>query len=355
MTRTSGVWVGGAAVGAGVLALVAYLLVWPVPIQPTPWSAPAASTWTPTGSLTDVQRHELPTGHGPEDVHITEGGTVIVGTDDGTLWRYSGEDEPVRVANTGGRPLGLHVLGDGRLGVADAFAGLLAVDLDTGDIETLATTCGGVPLVFTDDLDVSDDGTLWFSDASQRFDQSRWTLDILENGTTGRLCALAPGDDEPREVLTGLAFANGVAVDPGGRFVLVNETSRYRVRRYWLSGPRAGQDDVFVDNLPGFPDGISAGEGVFWIAIASPRNDLVDRASNRPWLRRLMVRLPAFLHPAPERSARVIGVDADGRVVHDLYDADGTRFTTVTSVQEHGGRLYLGSLVDTAWAARAVP
>lgn len=41
--------------------------------------------------------------------------------------------------------------------------------------------------------------------------------------------------------------------------------------RYWLKGPKAGTSDVFMDNLPGPPDGISkAADGQnYWITIYS--------------------------------------------------------------------------------------
>ena len=45
-----------------------------------------------------------------------------------------------------------------------------------------------------------------------------------------------------------------------------------------------------------------------------------------------------------------MAIDAQGEVLHDLYDPVGERIHVVTSVQERDGRLYLGSLVDTAWA-----
>lgn len=335
------------------IALAAYLLWWPVPIEPEAWEPPPAEPFRPTAAL-HGERVSLPEGHGPEDVDVDELGRVFVGTDDGRIWRFTGGEAEV-LADTGGRPLGLDWAADGRLLVADARAGLLAVDPGTGALETLATTCGGTPLRFTDDVEAGPDGTIWFSDASSRFGIDQYELDLLENGPSGRLCALAPGDAEPREALAGLHFANGVAVDPGGRFVLVGETARYRVRRLWLTGPRAGEDEVFVDDLPGFNDGISTGQGRFWIAIASPRNPLVDRAGPLPWLREVMVRLPRALQPAPERTARAIAVDEDGRVLHDLFDPAGTDITTVSSVQERAGRLYLGSLTDTAWAWLPAP
>lgn len=51
-------------------------------------------------------------------------------------------------------------------------------------------------------------------------------------------------------------------------FVLVNETYRYRIVRYWLKGPKAGTHEVFIDNLPGFPDNISSNrKGTFWLAL----------------------------------------------------------------------------------------
>ncbi len=341
------------AIFAVPAALLLYLFTWPTGIEPVVWEPPPAGTWESHQPLENPVRHQLTEDHGPEDVHIANDGTVYVGTHEGHIWRYDGTH--TIVAETRGRPLGLHGLSDGRLLVADAAKGLLAIDTDTGTVQVLTTTCGGAPLVFTDDVDVAPDGTVWFSDASQRFGQPVWKNDIVENGTTGRLCFWSPGDTDATEFVGGLAFANGVAIDPSGDFLLINETSRYRVRRVWIRGPNAGTHEVIIDGLPGFPDGISTGTDVFWIAIASPRSGIIDATAGQPWLRQVMMRLPSAVQPAPIRSARTIGIDGDGNVLYDLYDPDGATITTVTSVQEYGGQLYLGSLVDNAWAVIDVP
>ncbi len=96
-------------------------------------------------------------------------------------------------------------------------------------------------------------------------------------------------------VLEGLSFANGVAMSPDQTFVLVCETWRYRIHRYWLVGPKKGQSDIFIDNLPGFPDNItSSGKGTFWLALVfgPETRQQLDTLLSKPFLRKVILRLP---------------------------------------------------------------
>lgn len=66
-----------------------------------------------------------------------------------------------------GRPLGLRF--DKRTGdlyIADAYMGLLKVGPEGGLASPLVTEAEGVPLGFTNDLDIDDDGTVYFTDSS---------------------------------------------------------------------------------------------------------------------------------------------------------------------------------------------
>ncbi len=118
---------------------------------------------------------------------------------------------------------------------------------------------------------------------------------------------------KPRTLLRGLYFANGVAVSPDQTFVLVAETGKYRIRRVWVKEPKAGMDDVFIDNLPGFPDGISSnGKDKFWLALVTPRQPLFDKLMPYPFLRKVVLRLPRFLQPAPQRYSFVLALDPQG-------------------------------------------
>jgi sugar lactone lactonase YvrE len=290
-------------------------------------------------------------GTGPEDVAVDQDGNVFTGVHDGRILRLGPDGGRVEtVAETGGRPLGVELAGDGRLIVCDADRGLLRVDPDSGLVETLVAEFAGEPLRLCDNAAVGADGSVYFSDASRRFPLRYWRADLMEHSGTGRLLRRDPGG-RVEVLLDGLQFANGVALAADESFVAVAETGAYRISRLWLTGPKAGQRDVLVDNLPGFPDNISTGaRGWIWIALASPRNRLLDWAHTKPpRLRAAMWALPEPLQPQPRRTVWVLAVDEAGQVVCDLQTR-GDRFHMVTGVREYGRRLYLGSLVADAVA-----
>ncbi|WP_207926443.1 SMP-30/gluconolactonase/LRE family protein [Actinocrispum wychmicini] len=293
-------------------------------------------------------------GHGPEDVALDADGTVITGVDDGRILRLSPDGRDIRtIADTGGRPLGIEVFPDGRILVCDAERGLLVIDADR--VHTLVDQVDGEPVKLCNNAAVAADGTVYFTDSSRRFSLQHWMGDLLEHSGTGRLLCRHP--DGAVEVLrTGLQFANGVALAPDESFVAYAETGAYRLTRRWLTGPKAGTDEVLMDNLPGFPDNISLGsDGLIWIALASSRNPTLDALLGRPpVLRKVVWALPKALQPKPRRLIWVLAVDADGRVVHD-FQGPGTEFYETTGVRERAGTVYLGSLVGRTVAAFDLP
>jgi sugar lactone lactonase YvrE len=292
-------------------------------------------------------------GVGPEDVAIDPDGHLYTGVADGRVLQLTTEGAAKTIADTRGRPLGVEWAPDGSLVVCDAERGLLRVDPATGAIETLVAEAGGSRMMLCDNAAVAADGSVYFSDSSRRFGLAHWKADLMEHTGTGRLLRRHPSGDV-EVLLDGLQFANGVALAADESFVAVAETGAYRVTRLWLTGPRQGESDVLIDNLPGFPDNLSTGaQGRIWIALPSPRNPVLDWAHARPpALRRVMWALPDRLQPKPDRTAWVMAVDPAGVVVRDLQTAvDG--FHLVTGVREHAGRLYLGSLVGGSVAVTA--
>ncbi len=347
MGRSMILWVLG-----GLLALIAlYLAFWPVPIDPVSWTphpAPSlAGDFAPNELLQQMRLTQTPGGFGPEDVAVDAEGAIYVGLQQGPILRYPADgSEPVEFANTGGRPLGLDFDVDGNLIVADAFKGLLSVDPE-GAITVLCTSAGYHPFKFVDDVDVDSQNVAWFSDASDKWDEHEVMNEALESAPNGRLVKYDINSGVCEVVLSGLFFANGIAVSPDETYVLVNETMRYRVKKVFVRGPKAGQFEVFADNLPGFPDGVSQGQdGIFWLAFYAPRNAILDKTSQSPGLRSVVFRIPAALQPKPERHPFVVGFNEAGEVVYNLQDAQGKDFAMTTSAEQVGDTLYVGSLIE---------
>jgi sugar lactone lactonase YvrE len=286
-------------------------------------------------------------GRGPEDVLVDDAGRVLAGVADGRILRLAPDNRLVEVlADTGGRPLGLEWLPDGGLLVCDAHRGVLRVDLDTGVVATLVPEVDGRPIGFCNNAAVAADGSIYFSDSSRRFGVDAWKADLLEHSGTGRLLRRGLAG-EVTVLADGLQFANGVALAPDGSFVVVAETAAYQLRKVWITGPQAGEVEVFVDNLPGFPDNVSTGtDGLFWVAMGSPRDQMLDQLLPRhPRLRQVVWALPDRLQPRPQNSVWVYALSPAGEVVHDLQ-APGDRFHFVTGVREHHGTVFMGSLVS---------
>ncbi len=356
MGKKIGAWLGGV-----LLVLVGYLFMWPVPIDPTAWEplpVPALEgDFSENRVLQGMDLFATPNSRGPEDVAVDGEGRVYVGVEEGQILRYAADgSDPQVFADTGGRPLGLDFDTGGNLIVADGAKGLLSID-PNGVIEVLCTEAGDQPFRFTDDVDVDSQNVAWFSDASYKWTHHGHAMEeALESAPNGRLVKYDIRTGECAVVLDKLFFANGVAVSPDEAYVLVNETMRYRVKRVYVRGPRKGDVEVFIDNLPGFPDGISTGaDGVFWVAIFAPRNPLLDRAGPMPWLRKVIYRIPAALQPKPKRHPFVLGVDASGKVVYNLQDADGVNFAKSTSAEQVGDWLYVGSLTEPNWGRIRIP
>lgn len=344
---------GALALAAAVLALL------PSPIDPVPWTPPAspelAGPLAPNEALRAARLVAPGQWPGPETVVVDAVGRLYAGCADGKIRRTvvdpaspsAGDPAAATLeifADTGGRPLGMDFDAAGALIVADVTRGLLRVST-AGGVEVLVQEAEGVPFGFTDDVKVGGDGRYYFSDASDRFGLHDYELDLLEGRPHGRLLRYDPTTRRTEVLARDLHFANGVAVSRSGDFVLVNETYRYRITRVWLSGPRAGQTDVFADALPGFPDGLSLGQdGRYYVALFTIRNGAADLTAEYPWMRSALSKLPRALWPKPKRHGFLLAMDAEGRIVQTWQDPGGALLWEVTAARRVGDRLHLGSL-----------
>ena len=340
------------------LGLAAYLAFWPVPIDPAAWEAPVdrgyVGDYAPNTDLQNLRTIDLSPHHGPEDIVALPDGRLLTATQEGFILSVDPQTaEVTELANTGGIPLGLEMEpGGGRLLVADALKGLVAVGLD-GTVEVLTDTVDGTPILYADDLDIAPDGTVYFSDASVHGPAEYGTtmdaslIEIMESRGTGRLLAYDPATKQTRVVSDGYVFNNGIAIAPDGD-VLMNVTGRYQMLKV---DPETGEERVLIDNFPGFPDNINPGpvlaDGTptYFVGIVSPRSEWLDENSGNVFMRRLAMRLPPSMRPQAQAYGLILQVDADGNVLKTWHDPDG-KYLTPTGAVQVGGRIYVTSLLS---------
>ena len=312
-------------------------------IKPRRWTPPALADRGPTAALR-VGRRLATGGTGPEDVVFDHEGNVLTGLRDGRILRVDpASGERTVIADTGGRPLGLHARADGSVLVCDHDKGLLEVGPD-GDVTVLVGS-----VTFASNVVEARDGTIWFTTSTSEWHLDDHLGDMFEHSGTGRLLRRDP-DGTVTTVATGLKFGNGLVLAPDESYLLYAETAGYRIQRRWADG----RTEVFADNLPGFPDNMYLGsDGLVWVAIAAPRNALLDRLLPLPGFLRLLVwNLPAALRPKAVPIAWVMAFTLDGDLVHDLRTSDGS-YGFVTSVAERDGTVVLGSLTESDLAVLA--
>jgi gluconolactonase len=163
---------------------------------------------------------------------------------------------------------GMTVAPDGRLlvceqGTPDDCARISAVDRETGAAETIVDQLAGLPLNSPNDIVVSSDGAIWFTDPSygflQGFKPEPVHGDYVYRFDGKRLTVVEDSFDKPN----GLAFSpdesilyigdSGANHEPG----TFEPSRRHHIRAFdVVDGERLENSRLFATITPGFPDGI---------------------------------------------------------------------------------------------------
>ena len=294
---------------------------------------------------------------GPEDVLLDAQGNLYCGSRDGYLYRIPAphHDRAEVLVKIGGRPLGMALDREGRIVACVAGMGLVRVTMD-GKVELLTdqterslfSVQDDTTIRMADDLDIAPDGTIYFTDATKRYDIENWGLDLLEGRPNGRLLSYDPATRRTLTVCDNLLFPNGVCLTHDGKHLLVASTWDCSILIFELArlsdGPR-----VFLGGLPGYPDNVNrASDGGYWVALAGMRNPVFDEAMRHPGLRRRMTRRvpPTNWLFGNLNIGGVLKIDGKGRIVDALWDAPDGPLYMITSMREHEGALYLGGVTN---------
>jgi len=292
----------------------------------------------------------------PEDVILDRNDVLYAGSRHGDIIRFFPPDyERMEVfAHIGGQPLGMAFDREDNLYVCIGGMGLYRIKPD-GTVEkvtdetnrSMYSVNDDSRLRLADDLDITDDGLIFFSEATVRYEMDEWPVDGLEARGNGRIICYDTKTGTTHTALRGLKFPNGVAVASDGQSILFAETFGCSIKRYWFAGPKKGTVATVMDNLPGYPDNINlASDGNYWLALVGMRSPSLDLAWKMPGFRRKMAkRVPRdeWLFPNINTGC-VLKFSESGEILETLWDLGGENHPMITSMREHRGYLYLGGI-----------
>ena len=328
-------------------------------IPPAPSTAPDCGTaWALNDRLRNVSAIGLGRIEGPEDVILDRNDHLYAGSRHGDIIRFLAPDyEEMEVfAHIGGTPLGMAFDREDNLYVCIGGMGLYKVTperkVEKVTDETnrsFSSINDDSRLRLADDLDITDGGLIFFSEATVRFEMHEWATDGLEARGNGRIICYDTNTGKTNTVIRNLKFPNGVCIASDGQSFLFAETWGCSVKRYWLEGPKKGTTEIVLENLPGFPDNINnSSDGNYWMSLVGMRCPALDLAWKMPGFRsRMAKRVPRdeWLFPNINTGC-VLKFNEQGEVLETLWDMGGENHPMITSMREHRGYLFLGGIMN---------
>ncbi|WP_322864954.1 hypothetical protein U5922_001340 [Aquicoccus sp. G2-2] len=182
-------------------------------------------------------------------------------------------------------PVGALAFGNGRLYVALAGQGVVALD-DSGQEVKRLEIVGRERLGCVTAIAVGGDGSVFVADGSRGNDAGNWLKDLMEKRPgSGRIIGCSGDLDAANVLCDGLSWPAGIAAD--GEMLLVTEAWAHRL----LSIPRkGGMARVVVKNFAGYPSRIQpASAGGHWVSFFAVRTQLTEFVLREDAFRKLMM------------------------------------------------------------------
>lgn len=275
----------------------------------------------------------------PEDVVVSREGRVWMSDQASAAAEALPDGSLNRVGNAGGSPNGINMDREGRIIIAnvggletDGGPGpVQRLDTETGEIEVLAESVEGIPLVASNYPHVDSQGRIWVTHSTSRSGNEAFA------GPPDGFLFRIETDGSTTMLATEIEFANGVTLDPAEEHVFVCQTTGCNVLRFAIraDGSLGGREQY----------GPKLGKAVADLASARPlsaeqRGELgltdgcgFDQEGN------LWVTLPM--------SNKVVAITPDGGMETIIEDLAGEVMQAPTNVSWGGADLrdlYVGSI-----------
>ena len=300
--------------------------------------------------LSATEKIEINGWYGPEDILFDGLGNLYTGVhnedfSDGRILKIDSSGIVEEFYNSGSWVSGLHFDEEHNLIALSHKQGLISIS-PSKKVSVLATTDeNGKPFLIPNGLDIADNGIIYFTNTSEisAYNIKYGRKIIMEMKPLGGLYSYNPATKEVKTLINGTYFGNGVVTSKDQDYLLMVETTKYRILKYWLSGEKAGQTEIFIDNLPGFPNGISIREnGSYWLGFSTKRSEKLDKIHSKTGMKKFVYGLPEFMQPKAEQFGMVMNISMDGEIIETLFDTEGTILPESGAVKEYEGHLYIG-------------
>jgi sugar lactone lactonase YvrE len=344
------------AISLPIIVIVSMMLFESCSIHPLAWKPETKPTFTGSLSLNEklsaIEKIYLNGWYGPEDIVFDTEGNLYCGVhskeydfSDGRILKIDNSGKVEIFLNTNSWVSGLHFDNRGNLIALSHKLGLISISPNKTVTVLASKDDKGRPFLIPNGLDIASDGKIYFSNTSYEsaYDVKYGRKLILEIRPNGGLYCYNPTTQKVETLIDGTYFGNGVVLSKDESHLLMTETEKYRILRYWLKGDKEGKMDVFMNNLPGFPNGISIRDnGSYWLGFSTKRNDALDNIHSKPGMKKFVYSLPSFLQPKQELFGMVLNISQDGKIINALFDSTGKFVPEAGAVKEFNGRLYIG-------------
>ena len=288
--------------------------------------------------------------YGPEDILFDSLGNLYTGVhnedfSDGRILIIDSSGKVEEFYNSGSWVAGLHFDKERNLIALSHKQGLISISPEK-EVTVLASSDeNGRPFLIPNGLDIADNEMVYFTNTSElsAYNIKYGKKVIMEMRPLGALYSYNPESKELKTLIDGTYFGNGVVISKDQDYLLMVETAKYRVIEYWLAGTKAGQTEIFLDNLPGFPNGISIREdGSYWLGFSTKRSEALDKIHPKTGMKKFVYGLPGFMQPEAERFGMIMNISMNGKIIETLFDTNGTILPEAGAVKEFNGHLYIG-------------
>ncbi len=235
-------------------ALLSVILLQSCGIRPTAWQPPIKpdieNTLELNNKLLKSKKIALEGWYGPEDIVFDKLGNLYCGVHigaqnftDGKILKISPDGRVKVFYDAGSWVAGLHFDSKGSLIALSHRQGLISISPDK-EVTVLADRDEkGRPFLIPNGLDIASDGNIYFSNTSHEsaYDVKYGRKLIMELKPNGGLYQYNPETKKVTTLIDGTYFGNGVVLSKNEDFLLMTETTKYRIIKYWLKGKKKGK------------------------------------------------------------------------------------------------------------------